>query len=131
MAGLEPATEGSLQISERTHKPLCTNVCGTKVHINHELTTQEFKDRVIRTKKHRNLEQATGKPRGQAMYTQKPTPQEYGTQKPELKELMNGGEMTQKRTNPEHASQELSPEKTIEQVINFQEFTLQVHVSQK
>ncbi|GFO43220.1 hypothetical protein PoB_006972500 [Plakobranchus ocellatus] len=54
--GLEPATEGSLQISGRTHKPLFT---GIEVHVNHELATQEFKDRVFRTKKHRNPEQAT------------------------------------------------------------------------
>ncbi|GFN93953.1 hypothetical protein PoB_002045900 [Plakobranchus ocellatus] len=57
--GLEPVTEGSLQISGRTHKPLFTDASGIEVHVNHELTTQEFKDRVIRTKKHRNGEQAT------------------------------------------------------------------------
>ncbi|GFO35888.1 retrovirus-related pol polyprotein from transposon 17.6 [Plakobranchus ocellatus] len=61
------------------------------------------------------------------MYTQKPIPLEYGTQKPELKEFMNQEAMTQKPTNPEHASEELSSEETIEQVINIQESTLQVH----
>ncbi|GFO10249.1 hypothetical protein PoB_003675400 [Plakobranchus ocellatus] len=48
--GLEPVTEGSLQISGRTHKPPFTDASGIEVHVNHELTTQEFKDRVIRTK---------------------------------------------------------------------------------
>ncbi|GFN86846.1 hypothetical protein PoB_001335200 [Plakobranchus ocellatus] len=43
-------TEGFLQISGRTHKPLCTGDSDIEVHVNHELTTQEFKDRVIRTK---------------------------------------------------------------------------------
>ncbi|GFO44892.1 hypothetical protein PoB_007139700 [Plakobranchus ocellatus] len=57
--GLEPVTEGSLQISGRTHKPLFTDASGIEVHVNHELSTQEFKVRVIRTKKHRNREQAT------------------------------------------------------------------------
>ncbi|GFN95056.1 hypothetical protein PoB_002156200 [Plakobranchus ocellatus] len=72
--GLEPATEGSLQISGRTHKPLFTDASGIEVHVNHELTTQEFKVRVIRTKKTLQLRTSYRKLRGQAMYTQKTIP---------------------------------------------------------